>query len=195
VDEQALRALVDYHWPGNIRQLESVVEKAVIMCDSDAVTFRDIESELVSPKRRSIFDVEIPEGGVSFEEIEKELLRKAMEKSGSVAAKAARLLGMSYKTFWYRWEKFGLEESSPVSDSSKPYHIDIPEGGIIFEDFEKELLKRAMEKGNNVIARAARLLGLSDKAFRLRWEKFGLDSSKKTNGLNDLKNVIPKKES
>jgi len=184
LDEQALRALVDYHWPGNIRQLESVMEKAVLMCESDTVTLKDIESELVSPKQRNIFDIEIPEKGLDFEELEKELLRKAMEKSGRVAAKAARLLGMSYKTFWYRWEKLSLEESRPIPNASESYTIDIPEGGIIFEEFEKGLLKKAMEKTNNVIARAARLLGLSDKAFRLRWEKFGLDPAKKTSELN-----------
>ena len=52
--------------------------------------------------------LEIPDEGLDFEALEKELLRKAMEKAGGVATKAAKLLGMSYKTFLYRLEKFGL---------------------------------------------------------------------------------------
>ena len=52
--------------------------------------------------------LEIPDEGLDFEALEKELLRKALEKGGGVATKAAKLLGMSYKTFLYRLEKFGL---------------------------------------------------------------------------------------
>lgn len=177
IDESAIRALQEYHWPGNIRQLESVIEKAVLMCDKDVITTGDIAGELVSPKRRSVFDIDIPANGLNFEEIEKELLKRAMVKCDGVAAKAARLLGMSYKTFWYRWEKFGLETDFQEGSRFLPEDFDIPEGGMVFEEFEKELLKKAMTKANYVVARASRLLGLSDKAFRLRWEKFGLDSS------------------
>ncbi|MBP9020500.1 MAG: sigma 54-interacting transcriptional regulator [Syntrophobacterales bacterium] len=177
IDEPAIRTLQEYHWPGNIRQLESVIEKAVLMCEKDVITTADIAGELVSPKRRSVFDIDIPENGLNFEEVEKELLKKAMMKSNGVAAKAARLLGMSYKTFWYRWEKFGLKTDSPEGDRFFPSDFDIPDGGMSFEEFEKELLKKAMAKANYVVARASRLLGLSDRAFRLRWEKFGLNSS------------------
>jgi len=41
-----------------------------------------------------------------------------MSKANNVAAKAARLLGMSYKTFWYRWEKFGPEGPSPKKEDA-----------------------------------------------------------------------------
>jgi transcriptional regulator with PAS, ATPase and Fis domain len=116
VDGPALRALQEYHWPGNIRQLESVIERAVLMCDSDAITLRDIKTELSQGWGRSVFDLELPDEGINFEELEKDLLKKAMAKSNNVAAKAARMLGMSYKTFWYRWEKFGLGNASPKEE-------------------------------------------------------------------------------
>jgi len=67
---------------------------------------------LRSSQHQNLLDVDIPEEGIDFEELEKELLKKAMQKANNVAAKAARLLGMSYKTFWYRWEKFNLESAS-----------------------------------------------------------------------------------
>jgi DNA-binding NtrC family response regulator len=60
IDEPAIRTLQEYHWPGNIRQLESVIEKAVLMCEKDVITTADIAGELVSPKRRSVFDIDIP---------------------------------------------------------------------------------------------------------------------------------------
>ena len=116
VDEQAMKSLVEYHWPGNVRQVESVIERAVLMCESDTIRPQDIKSELRLSYHQSPFDIDVPEEGFVFEELEKELLKKAMEKANNVAARAARLLGMSYKTFWYRWEKFGLEGSSPKKE-------------------------------------------------------------------------------
>lgn len=112
VDEAAMKALMEYHWPGNVRQIESVIERAVLMCESDMIRLNDIKSELRLPQQQDIFNINVPDEGIIFEELEKELLKKAMKKANNVAAKAARLLGMSYKTFWYRWEKFGLDGSS-----------------------------------------------------------------------------------
>jgi DNA-binding NtrC family response regulator len=117
IEENALKALAEYHWPGNIRQLESVIERAVLMCESDSIKVKDIKSELRVSPHQDAFDIDIPEDGLNFEELEKELLKKAMIKANNVAAKAARLLGMSYKTFWYRWEKFSLDDSSLKKDA------------------------------------------------------------------------------
>ncbi|MCI0469818.1 MAG: sigma-54 dependent transcriptional regulator [Nitrospirae bacterium] len=111
VSEGAMNALSSYHWPGNIRQLESVIERAVLMTDTDTIDMDDIRSELRLPTSRGIMNIEIPDDGINFEDLEKELLKKAMTKANNVAAKAARFLGMSYKTFWYRLEKFGINPS------------------------------------------------------------------------------------
>jgi len=111
IDENALRALVEYHWPGNIRQLESVIGRAVLMCESRNISLNDIKSELKVYQAKEFPDFELPDEGINFEELEKELLKKAMKKANGVATKAAKLLGMSYKTFWYRWEKFNLNSS------------------------------------------------------------------------------------
>jgi DNA-binding NtrC family response regulator len=110
--EGVIKALTDYYWPGNIRQLEAVIERAVIMCDGTVVSFDDIRGELRLPGGKGMLEVDIPDEGINFEELEKAILKKAMSKTNNVAAKAARLLGMSYKTFWYRLEKFGLHDSA-----------------------------------------------------------------------------------
>lgn len=116
INDNAIKALVDYHWPGNIRQLESVIERAVLMSDTDTISLNDIKGELRLPLDKGILDIEIPDEGINFEELEKELIKKAMLKANNVAAKASRLLGMSYKTFWYRLEKFGLGQTSPKEE-------------------------------------------------------------------------------
>ncbi|RMG74788.1 MAG: sigma-54-dependent Fis family transcriptional regulator [Nitrospirae bacterium] len=108
ISEEALKALTDYSWPGNIRQLQSVIERAVILSDGERLELDDIRDEISGGVSKNILDLDIPDEGIVFEEIEKALLKKAMEKSNFVAKRAAELLGMSYKTFWYRWEKFGL---------------------------------------------------------------------------------------
>ncbi len=116
--DSALRAMLEYHWPGNIRQLEAVVERAVLMTDSDTIQLKDIKDELRIRAEKSLLDMDIPDEGINFEEMERELLKKAMVKSNNVAARAARLLGMSYKTFWYRLEKFGINADSPKEDKN-----------------------------------------------------------------------------
>ncbi|HQD35968.1 MAG TPA: sigma-54 dependent transcriptional regulator [Thermodesulfovibrio thiophilus] len=111
IDEKAMEAILNYSWPGNIRELESVIERAIIICDKDKITINDIQDELKVTKCKNIFDINIPDEGINYEELEKELLKKALIKSNFVIAQAARLLGMSYDTFWYRLKKFGLSEN------------------------------------------------------------------------------------
>ncbi len=194
LDEQALKALVDYHWPGNIRQLESVMEKAVLMCESDTVTLKDIESELVSAKDQHSLDIDIPDEGLCFEDIEKELLRKAMLKGQNVMARAARFLGMSDKNFTYSWKKYGLDITFRENKEFQYLsNIEIPEEGIHIEELEKELLKKAMIKANNVMTRAAKLLGMSYKTFAYRWEKFYLGSASSVDEETKIRNDNPKK--
>lgn len=178
IDPSVLEALGAYHWPGNIRQLEAVIEKAVLMCETDIITLDDIRGELFTASSRPVLDIEIPDKGLSLDEVEKAIMRKAMQKADHVVAKAARLLGMSYKTFWYRWEKLSQELPPGGKDGEIDLKFDLPEDGINFEMVEQNLLKKAMAKSNFVAARAARLLCMSDKAFRSRWEKFGLDSTR-----------------
>ncbi len=108
IDENAVKALKEYHWPGNIRQLESVIERAILMCDTENISLKDIKSELKFYQNNNTLDFDLPEEGINFDELEKELLKKAMYKANGVVSKAAKLLGMSYKTFWYRWEKYKL---------------------------------------------------------------------------------------
>ncbi|HET6488263.1 MAG TPA: sigma 54-interacting transcriptional regulator [Syntrophales bacterium] len=173
VDEAGMKAIAGYHWPGNVRELQSVLEKAVLMCESDTIGLGDIRGELRTDSRPAM-GIEIPDEGIDLEELEKELLVKAMAKSNNVLAKAARLLEMNYDAFWYSWKKHELDEPGKRESLKRIVKDDLPDGGINYEELERELLKKAMEKANNVGAKAAKLLNMSYRAFAYRCEKYGL---------------------
>ncbi len=174
VDEAGMKAITGYNWPGNVRELQSVLEKAVLMCESDTIGLADIRGELKSATRPAM-SIEIPDEGIDLEELEKELLVKAMARSNNVLAKAARLLDMNYDAFWYSWKKHELEDPSKRDALKLILREEFPEGGLSYEDLERDLLKKAMEKANHVGAKAARLLNMSYRAFAYRWDKYGLN--------------------
>ncbi|MDZ4186117.1 MAG: helix-turn-helix domain-containing protein, partial [Desulfuromonadales bacterium] len=109
VSRDALKALVEYRWPGNVRQLEAVIERSVLLSDGGTLTLDDIGGLLVGRKPSNLLGIDLPEEGLDFEALEKDLLQKALQRTGGVASKAAKLLKMSYKTFLYRIEKFALK--------------------------------------------------------------------------------------
>ena len=110
VDPEAMRLIYKYGWPGNVRELEAVMERIAVLSAGDTVTVNDLPLEL-RDKSNGSADVqwELPEAGINFEEWERNLLAQALEKSHGKMSDAARLLGMTYRTFQYRAMKFGLK--------------------------------------------------------------------------------------
>ena len=109
ISKPALKILLEYVWPGNVRQLESVIERGVLMAESDYIQPEDLPAEVhheQSPSSNLHF--EFPAEGISIDELERDLIIKAMQRAEWVISKAAPLLGMSYKTLQYRLEKFGI---------------------------------------------------------------------------------------
>jgi len=106
----ALKLLMNYAWPGNVRQLESVIERSVLMAESNYIEPEDLPAEVTaSSALGGGIPFELPPEGIAFEELEKGIIIKAMERADWVIGKAAPLLGMSYKTLQYRLDKFGIE--------------------------------------------------------------------------------------
>lgn len=124
ISDDAMNLLMNYNWPGNVRQLEAVIERAVLLSDSDVLGEDSLPTEIMTkPIMLGNFDFELPEEGVSFEDFEREMLVKAMTKSNGVLGKAAGLLGMSYRTLQYRLNKFGIVKESytaPKGATAKP---------------------------------------------------------------------------
>ncbi len=113
IDDDSLALLLEYDWPGNVRQLESVIERTILLNDNSVVSKDDLPLE-IKTKRIDLdkYEFELPESGINFSELEREILVKAMKKSDGVITKAASLLGMSYRTLQYRLEKFKISKKS-----------------------------------------------------------------------------------
>ena len=110
ISKPALKLLMNYIWPGNVRQLESVIERSVLMAESNYIEPEDLPVEITANSTLAgNIPFELPPEGIAFEEFEKGLIIKAMERAEWVIGKAAPLLGMSYKTLQYRLEKFDIE--------------------------------------------------------------------------------------
>jgi DNA-binding NtrC family response regulator len=112
ISPEAVELLCRYPWPGNVRELEAVMERTMILSPNEIIDANDLPPEirqpLLPPKELSREQQEIPDNGIVFEEWERDLLQKAMDKADGNIAEAARLLGMTYRTFQYRAQKFGL---------------------------------------------------------------------------------------
>ena len=110
VSDAALDALASYPWKGNVRELRNVLERAVL-----SATTAKIDKELVdrmlgrhATPQVSNGVIHMPNEGIDLEEVEKELMRQALEKTGGNKSKAARLLNLSPATFYYRLDKHGF---------------------------------------------------------------------------------------
>ena len=105
ITEAALRVLEDYLWPGNVRELENVVERAVVLCQGDT-----IGADLVDVRAPAVPKDQLP--GVRLDEaldrLEREVILRALEETKQVKARAARLLGISERSLWYKLRKHGL---------------------------------------------------------------------------------------
>ena len=109
ISKQALKLLMSYSWPGNVRQLESVIERSILMAESNYIEPADLPTEITACSSLSGgVNFDLPAEGIDFEALEKGLIVKAMERAEWVIGKAAPLLGMSYKTLQYRLDKFEI---------------------------------------------------------------------------------------
>lgn len=115
IDPSVIRRLADYRWPGNVRELENVVERMVVLAGGDEVLEADLPQEIRSaPQNRDTFHLELPEGGISLDAVERELLIRALEKFSWNQSQAARYLDISRRTLIYRMEKHGLTRDGVV---------------------------------------------------------------------------------
>jgi DNA-binding NtrC family response regulator len=101
LSDEAMKALVDYDWPGNIRQLKNVIERTVVLARGSAIARRDLAKELGSKKK------DLPNGGRTLRQIEMQAIRDAIERCNGNKSKAARELGMSRKALYKRLNDAG----------------------------------------------------------------------------------------
>jgi len=113
--DDALHVLLAYPFPGNVRELENVIERAVALSRVEVIE-RDALAPNVLAPHPAASDVRIPPQGADLEGMlaayERGLLLEALGRSGGVKKRAAQILGVSFRSFRYRLEKLGLDEPS-----------------------------------------------------------------------------------
>jgi two-component system, NtrC family, response regulator PilR len=125
ISPESLAVLERYHWPGNIRELENIVERAIVLGSNEILSPESLPAHLRAPRDEQVVNVEIPAGGMDLEEtlarIENRYIRLALERSGWLQVRAAELLGLSFRQFRYKLQKHGLRGSrgSPKSSSEE----------------------------------------------------------------------------
>jgi two-component system NtrC family response regulator len=107
---EAFRALESYDWPGNVRELENALERAMIFHRGDLISLADLPETIRAPKAKeaTALPMSMPETGLSLEEVEKELILRALQKHDWNQSRAARYLGITRHTLLYRIEKHNI---------------------------------------------------------------------------------------
>ncbi len=108
---EGLQKLQNYDWPGNIRELQNVVERSVILRSGPKITAQDILLPH-SGEQSSIGKFQLPPAGISLEAVEKSLIEQAMSLAEGNRSQAARLLQIPRHVLIYRLEKFGIIQQS-----------------------------------------------------------------------------------
>jgi two-component system response regulator PilR (NtrC family) len=113
ITAEAVQALVSHEFRGNVRELENLIERAVAFSTGGPITADDVRAWLHKPAAAQAYPTDLPPEGLDLEglicKIEKDLLMKALERSGWVKKKAARLLQLNTRSFRYRLEKYAIK--------------------------------------------------------------------------------------
>ncbi len=109
-DRPALQALDSYHWPGNVRELRNLCERMVILFNGREIGIDNLPQEIRCQKGHSVGLFNLPDDGIRLEELEQQMIRQALSKSGGNRSRAARLLGLSRDTLLYRLKKYALND-------------------------------------------------------------------------------------
>jgi len=110
IDHEALSLLTAYGWPGNVRELENSIERASVLKRGNTITAGDLPDRL--KKEKSIVEniiLNLPDEGIALEDLERNLIIKALEKHNGNQTRAAEYLGITRPTLIYRMEKYGIK--------------------------------------------------------------------------------------
>src|SRR6266576_1928451 len=119
LSSETRRMMQDYSWPGNVRQLESAIERAILLCEGDEITAEDLPLEVrqdAKPSAEGAF--KLPPEGINFEDVERNLIIQAMEQTDYNITKSAKLLGLTFRTLQYRLEKFGIKKPEEKKEAA-----------------------------------------------------------------------------
>ena len=105
LSSELLKHLLNFNWPGNVRQLSNTLEQFVLLQDETELK-ENLTNTANNTQTNALFT--LPSEGLNWDEFEKDCLQQALNREGGNKTQAAKLLGISYKQFLYRLEKHGL---------------------------------------------------------------------------------------
>ena len=107
---EVIRSLAEYSYPGNVRELENLVERLVVLSDEKDLTENDIPEYIREPAHTfGGVKMELPPDGISFEALEREVIAYALRLHNGNQSQAARYLNITRSALIYRMQKFGLD--------------------------------------------------------------------------------------
>jgi DNA-binding NtrC family response regulator len=112
ITPEALKMLAEYHWPGNVRQLENTIERAVALCPGPVIDAKDIHLDTAPGKANAASANSFLPEGMTLEQWEDEMIREALRRANGNKSQAARLLGLSRNALRYRLSKLGMADEA-----------------------------------------------------------------------------------
>lgn len=120
-DREAEEAILAYHWPGNIRELENAVEHATVLCETDRIRLSDLPESIFAAPRpllrlatQAIF--EDPRAHLkTLRDMERAHILRVLATVDDNQTEAAQILGIGRSTLWRKLREYGLDESAPVA--------------------------------------------------------------------------------
>jgi DNA-binding NtrC family response regulator len=112
LEPAAMRMLTRYHWPGNIRELENTMERAILLAEGEVITTDDLNlffANEASPGAEET--VKLPGTGIRLEDAERDLIIQALQRCSWVQKDAAEMLGISSRALNYKIKRFGITHS------------------------------------------------------------------------------------
>ena len=111
ISSMAEKLLVEYSWPGNIRELKNVIERAIILGNDENLLLENLPLEIVAKGSQVTVPMatfKLPPEGIDIEEVERELIKQSLEMTDWNQSKAAKKLNLGIDAFRYRMKKFGF---------------------------------------------------------------------------------------
>jgi two-component system response regulator AtoC len=113
LSKEAEKSFMHYHWPGNVRELKNVIERAMILENDEYIINDHLPGELTNPTHMTVenakdLTITIPPGGIDIEEVEKQLIKQALEITNGNQTRAAKKLNLTRDALRYRMQKFDL---------------------------------------------------------------------------------------
>jgi DNA-binding NtrC family response regulator len=110
ISREVFDALSNYSFPGNVRELENLIERMVVLSDGASLTLADVPDHIKNPPQMfSKVKIQLPAENISLDEVEGEIIRRALEQHNGNQSQTARYLGITRSALIYRMEKYGLE--------------------------------------------------------------------------------------